>query len=30
MSRTCGIEIGDMLGEFSGASLGDTRLDERL
>jgi hypothetical protein len=30
MSRPCGIEIGDMRGEFDGAPLGDARLDERL
>lgn len=30
MSSPCGIEIGDVLAEFDGDSLGDARLDERL
>jgi hypothetical protein len=30
MAKPCGIAIGDVLGEFDGASLGDARLNERL
>jgi hypothetical protein len=30
MNRPCRIETGDVLAEFAGDSLGDTRLDERL